>query len=139
MFSMRTRFLTHHLVSLLPLLPVFSALITESTRTPLHISIFYTRATQNPLPLPSQKTPFPVGLTLSPSRPRFPKILDAVISRAVSLGSGRKDAEAITGVVVGVCGPVGLGDEVARAVGGVDARRRKAVGGIEIHEEVFDW
>ena len=84
---------------------------------------------------PVEKKSFIPGLTLSPSRPRFGKVLDAVISRAVSLGSGAKDAEAITGVIVGVCGPLALGDEVAKAIGGVDVRRREAVGGIELHEE----
>jgi hypothetical protein len=45
----------------------------------------------------------------------------------------------ITGVVVGVCGPTGLGDDVAQVISQVDARRRWAVGGIEMHEEVFGW
>jgi len=41
----------------------------------------------------------------------------------------------LTGVMVGVCGPVGLGDEIAEVVSSVDAGRRWAVGGIEMHEE----
>jgi ferric-chelate reductase len=114
-----------------PLIPFFTSLIERSTITPLRISVFYTRATVDPV----QKTTFIPGLVLSPSRPRFGKVLDAVISRAVSLGSGAKDAEAITGVIVGVCGPLALGDEVAKAIGNVDARRRDAVGGIDLHEE----
>jgi ferric-chelate reductase len=57
------------------------------------------------------------------------------MSRAVSLGSGVKDSEALSGVMVGTCGPVGLGDEVSRVVGQLDSRRRKAVGGVELHEE----
>lgn len=75
------------------------------------------------------------GLSLTPGRPRIGKMLDSVISRAVSFGSSAKDSEALSGVIVGACGPIGLGDEVARAVGQVDNQRRKAVGGIEIHEE----
>lgn len=39
------------------------------------------------------------------------------------------------GVIVGVCGPGGLGDEVARTVGQIDSSNRKAVGGVELHEE----
>jgi ferric-chelate reductase len=62
-------------------------------------------------------------------------VLDAVISRAVSYGSGVKASMDITGVVVGVCGPMGLGDEVAQVISQVDAGRRWAVGGIEMHEE----
>lgn len=75
------------------------------------------------------------GLALTPGRPRVAKVLDSVISRAVALGSGAKDSEALSGVVVGACGPVGLADDVSRAVGQVDSRRRTAVGGIELHEE----
>lgn len=45
----------------------------------------------------------------------------------------------ITGVVVGVCGPIGIGDEVSQAVSAVDPGRRWAVGGIEIHEECVLW
>ena len=117
--------------SLTPVLPLFTSLIQKSTVTPLRISVSYTRATVDPV----EKQDYIAGLTLSPSRPRFGKVLDAVISRAVSLGSGVKDAEAITGVIVGVCGPLSLSDEVSKAVAGVDVRRRKAVGGIELHEE----
>lgn len=41
----------------------------------------------------------------------------------------------LTGVAVGVCGPEGLAREVKAAVRSVDPKRRKAVGGIEVHEE----
>lgn len=68
-------------------------------------------------------------------RPRVGKALDGVIQRAVAYGSGVKSSMDITGVIVAVCGPAGLGDEVAQAVSAVDAGRRWAVGGIEVHEE----
>jgi ferric-chelate reductase len=57
------------------------------------------------------------------------------MARAVSLGYGAKDNEAITGVLVGLCGPVGLRDEVVQIVGRVDPGKRDAVGGVEIYEE----
>lgn len=63
------------------------------------------------------------------------KILETSISKAVSLGSGVKDHEKITGMIVGVCGPLGLVDSVAVEVGKVDPLRRDQVGGIEIHDE----
>lgn len=47
----------------------------------------------------------------------------------------KEDIQDITGVVVGVCGPVELARDVIDAVGGVDGDRRSRVGGIEIHEE----
>jgi ferric-chelate reductase len=63
------------------------------------------------------------------------KALESVLARCVSLGAGVKDDERITGVVVGVCGPVGMGDDVVKAVGKIEERRRRAVGGVEVHEE----
>jgi hypothetical protein len=69
-------------------------------------------------------------------RPRLGKVLDAVVSKAATLGDGAKDSQGIKGVIVAVCGPVGLGDDVVAAVSGVDDRRRDAVGGVEIYEEL---
>lgn len=91
----------------------------------------YTRAAD----VPPAKDFLPPGLTLTAGRPRIAKVLDSVIARAVSYGSSVKAYMDITGVVVGTCGPVGLGDEVSQAVSAVDPGRRWAVGGIEIHEE----
>ncbi|KAG6376754.1 hypothetical protein JVT61DRAFT_1775 [Boletus reticuloceps] len=118
-----------------PLVPLFSSLIQQSTRTPLRISVHYTRAADTP----PAKDSLPPGLTLTAGRPRIAKVLDSVIARAVSYGSGVKAYMNISGVVVGACGPVGIGDEVAEAVSAVDPGRRWAVGGIEIHEETFGW
>ncbi|KAJ3795005.1 hypothetical protein GGU11DRAFT_840764 [Lentinula aff. detonsa] len=124
--------------SLVHLLPLLTSLVQQSVFTPIRISVFYTRA-------PIGKFPFPdtffrsTALTLSPGRPKVSKILETVISKAVSLGSGVKDHEKITGLIVGVCGPVGLADSVTAEVGKVDPLRRDQVGGIEIHDECFGW
>ncbi|KAI6025945.1 hypothetical protein F5J12DRAFT_715422 [Pisolithus orientalis] len=117
--------------SLTPLLLQFTGLLQQSIYTPVHISVHYTRAADT---LPS-KASLPPGITLTAGRPRIGKVLDAVIQRTMSYGSGVEGAKDVTGVIVGVCGPVGLGDEVAQVVSSVDASRRWAVGGIEIHEE----
>ncbi|KAG2138380.1 hypothetical protein DEU56DRAFT_912539 [Suillus clintonianus] len=117
--------------SLTPLVPQLVALIQQSIYAPLKISVHYTRASTNP----PGKNFLPPGLTLTAGRPKFAKVLDAVISRAVSYGSGVKASMAITGVIVGVCGPTGLGDDVAQVISQVDDGRRWAVGGIEMHEE----
>ena len=68
------------------------------------------------------------------------------MQRAVTLSHARggrqeraKDEGRPCGMVVGVCGPVGLADDVAAAVGGLDAVRRDQVGGVELCEEVFGW
>ncbi|KAG2040684.1 ferric reductase like transmembrane component-domain-containing protein [Suillus americanus] len=121
--------------SLTPLIPQLVALIQQSVYAPLKISVHYTRASDQ---LPG-KDFLPPGLTLTAGRPKIAKVLDAVMSRAVSYGSNVKSSMAITGVVIGVCGPTGLGDDVAQVISQVDARRRWAVGGIEMHEETFGW
>jgi len=123
-------------VSLTALLPTLSLLIEQSIYTPLSIKVFYTRAPTGKSCF-GPETYFRPGLTLAPGRPRFSKVLDGVVSRAVGLSSGVKDEEGITGMVVAVCGPTGLADDVVEAVNGVEAIRRDQVGGIEIHEEVF--
>ncbi|EIW75936.1 hypothetical protein CONPUDRAFT_85161 [Coniophora puteana RWD-64-598 SS2] len=81
----------------------------------------------------------PPGLSLSAGRPRLGRTLDAAIQRTTAYASGVKGALDITGVVVGVCGPVGMADEAARVIGAVDPSRRWAVGGVEMHEETFGW
>ncbi|KAG1732109.1 ferric reductase like transmembrane component-domain-containing protein [Suillus lakei] len=111
--------------SLNPLVPQLAALIQQSIYAPLRVSVYYTRA--------SDKSPgkdfLPPGLTLTAGRPKVAKILDAVMSRAVSYGSNVKASMDITGVVVGF----------AQVISQVDDGRRWAVGGIEMHEEVFEW
>ena len=81
----------------------------------------------------------PPGLTLSPARPKLGKVLSGVVDRSAALFSGRHERRrgggGLTGVIVGVCGPAGLGDDVRRAVAEFDPKRRKTIGGIELHEE----
>ena len=110
--------------------PLLVSLVEKSVCTPLRISVHYTRATKATY----TKEAFP-GIILSPGRPRFKKTVDSAIARAVSLGSGAKDAEPITGLLVAICGPVGLRDEVVRVVSEVDVEKRDRVGGVEVFEE----
>ncbi|KAG1742968.1 hypothetical protein EDD22DRAFT_920424 [Suillus occidentalis] len=121
--------------SLTPLVPQLAALIQQSVYAPLKISVHYTRASDNP----PGKDFLPPGLTLTAGRPKIARALDAVMSRAVSYGSNVKASMDITGVVIGVCGPTGLGDDIVQVISQVDAGRRWAVGGIEMHEEVYGW
>ncbi|EIW56151.1 iron reductase [Trametes versicolor FP-101664 SS1] len=130
--------------ALQPLIPLFSTLIAQAQHSyaTLRISVFYTRAPKNPEVVKSYR--LPPGLTLSPTRPKLPGILSGVVDRSAALFSGggkerRRGGSALTGVIVGVCGPASLGDEVRRAVAGFPADRRKAIGGIELHEEAFGW
>ena len=119
--------------SLIPLVPLFTSIIRQSAPNFINISIFYTRATEGVERI--TKICRRSGLTLNPSRPKISQALDSVILRAVSLGSSANNSQKSSGVIVGACGPVGLCDDVAEAVRQVDSNKRKAVGGVELHEE----
>jgi len=90
-----------------------------------------------------QQAHLPPGLTLAPGKPNLLKFLEHTISRAVrpSIGHTKRKGQLLdlTGLVVGVCGPVGLVDDVAAAVSGMDPVKRDQVGGVEIHEEGFGF
>ncbi|KAH9475842.1 Ferric reduction oxidase 6 [Psilocybe cubensis] len=91
----------------------------------------------------------PRGLTLAPGRPKLSKFLEHALQRAITLSHGNfKDnyddttstgKGGLSGMVVGVCGPGGLADDVVACVGSLDVRRRERVGGVEVCEEVFGW
>ena len=94
----------------------------------------YTRAPSKREPFLSEKEQidsFPQGMTLTAGRPRLDQVLNNAISRTIR-GSGR---EKLSGLVVGVCGPLALADEMVTAVNGVNSQMRDDVGGIEIIEE----
>ncbi len=125
--------LTNISAALVPLVPTFSAMIQQSVFTPVRISVFYTRAVIGKFPF--SKDFFHPRLSLSPGRPKISNMLEATISKTVTLGAGIKDREAHTGMMVAVCGPTALADDVAKEVGRIDPVRRDQVGGVEIHEE----
>ncbi|KAJ6465134.1 hypothetical protein DFH09DRAFT_1278283 [Mycena vulgaris] len=117
--------------SLVPLIPQFTALIEQSACAQLTISVHYTKAVGGNTRVNNNIHP---DLLLNAGRPRFINAFEAIISRAA-----RSESSDQCGLIVGVCGPVGLADDVSRAVGLVDPVRRDEIGGIELHEEVFGW
>ncbi|EEB91560.1 hypothetical protein MPER_10058 [Moniliophthora perniciosa FA553] len=126
--------------ALVPMMPTLTSLVQQSAFAPLRVSVFYTRA-------PVGKFPFhddafrSTQLSLSPGRPKVESFLEAAVDRAVSTGGkgeaqlNEKDKDGANGLLVGVCGPVGLTDGVFEAIARVDGNRREEVGGIEVHEE----
>ncbi|KZT21964.1 hypothetical protein NEOLEDRAFT_1138761 [Neolentinus lepideus HHB14362 ss-1] len=121
--------------ALVPLIPLFTSLLQQSNLTSLRIQVFYTRATM----MDVSKIFLPPGLTLLPGRPRVPKLLDAILDCTMSVTFGNKNKTTLSGILVGVCGPAGLGKDARKAVDTVDPRRRKAVRGVELHQESFGW
>ncbi|KAI9459071.1 ferric reductase like transmembrane component-domain-containing protein [Boletus coccyginus] len=113
-------------------IPLFSVLVSQSSPARLRVSVFYTRAT----PPSFEGLELPLGFTLTPGRPKIRELLDGFITSMTSKGSPRNAAH---GAFVAVCGPVGLSRDVAHAVRACDANSKKAVSGIQFHEEVFGW
>ncbi|TFK70007.1 hypothetical protein BDN72DRAFT_896809 [Pluteus cervinus] len=78
-------------------------------------------------------------LSLQPGRPNLLESFNNLISKTVRYdaekGDKDKQEEPNMGVVVGVCGPGELGDEVVRVVGELDRERVGRVGGVEVVEE----
>lgn len=132
---------------LIPLIPTFTDILSQRTYATIHISVHYTQAgnAQSALKTLSQK-PLPKDLTLHAGRPKLAQTLSSVIDQACALslfkrgaprksGAGGINSTGPCGVIVGVCGPGGLADDARSIVGAVDSKRRKQVGGVEIHEE----
>ncbi|KAH9918068.1 incomplete iron reductase [Fomitopsis serialis] len=119
--------------ALVPFLPIFSTMLDETrgTYTSLHISVHYTRAIVSDEAMKMFER-LPLGVTLTPGRPRLQKALEGVVDRTAA---SRGVEDRLTGVVVGVCGPMALGEQVGQVVRRLDSERRSAVNGVELHEE----
>ncbi|KAI9460820.1 ferric reductase like transmembrane component-domain-containing protein [Boletus coccyginus] len=110
-------------------IPLFVELVSQSSPARLRVSVFYTRATIHSF----GGLVLPLGITLTPGRPRIGKLLDGFVASMTSKGNTAH------GAFVAVCGPVGLSRDVAHAVRACDVDSKRAVGGIQFHEEVFGW
>ncbi|KAF8452850.1 hypothetical protein L210DRAFT_2059386 [Boletus edulis BED1] len=114
--------------SLTPMIPLFTALLSQSAAARLRIKVFYTRAPTKSF----DGLYLPPGITLVPGRPAFAKHLESLVHTTLSGGG-------CSGVFVGVCGPVSLARNVCETVRCFDPKLKRAVGGVELHEEVFGW
>ena len=127
--------------SLQPMIPTFAALLQQTVTLNLQISVHYTRA--SPFDVKKIYPHLPPQLTITPGRPRITSVIDSAIDHACKLftPSGREHhaSDKLSGLFVGVCGPLGLGEEARKAVRAIDPDRFQKVGGIEIAEETFGW
>ncbi|KAJ6558682.1 hypothetical protein B0H10DRAFT_1846647 [Mycena sp. CBHHK59/15] len=117
-------------VSLAPFIPQFTTMIQQCAFAHLTISVHYTKAIVGNLRINNGVHP---GLSLNAGRPRLLNAIESIVSRTVNSGTIVQNEKC--GLLVGVCGPVSLGDDVSKAVGVVDPAKRDEIGGIEIHEE----
>ena len=123
------------------MIPTFAALLQQAVCVKLQISVHYTRAsTFNARKVYSH---LPLQLSITAGRPRINSVIDTAIDHACKLfaSNGREHhaSDKLSGLLVGVCGPSGLGEEVRKAVSSIDSSRFRKVGGIEVVEETFGW
>lgn len=130
-----------HPASLQPMIPTFAALLQQVATLNLQISIHYTRASA--FNVKKIYAHLPPQLTIAPGRPRITSVIDSVIDHSCKLftPSGREHhaSDMLSGLFIGVCGPLGLGEEARKAVRAIDPNRFQKVGGIEVVEETFGW
>ena len=78
-------------------------------------------------------------LVLCSGRPRLSNVISSLVDVVGQVGASTSTSGSgtggVNGVVVGVCGPAGLGRDVKEAVRGLDGGRKRACGGVEVHEE----
>ena len=94
----------------------------------LRIAVHYTRASPSVPNYSPHK-----GITVQAGRPEIKDVLFASLSCVSALG--QNSFSGAHGVVVGVCGPGGLVDEVRKVERSVGKAVRKAVGGVELIDE----
>ncbi|KJA18253.1 hypothetical protein HYPSUDRAFT_205502 [Hypholoma sublateritium FD-334 SS-4] len=122
------------------------AVETQNYSTPDRMQESEKRLPAAPAPAVVAVALLPPGLTLSPGRPKVVSVIEHALDSALELGKSAHqytragDAPPrMTGLLVGVCGPLAMADAIAGAVGVIDAVRRDQVGGIELVEEAFGW
>ncbi|CEL59888.1 Ferric reduction oxidase 8, mitochondrial OS=Arabidopsis thaliana GN=FRO8 PE=2 SV=1 [Rhizoctonia solani AG-1 IB] len=115
-----------------PLLPAFATLLSRANdaHMTLSITVHYTRATD------AIPTKLPFGIRIVAGRPNLSATLENVLKRTEMVSTPANPAK---GVLIGVCGPTGLAEEVWKAENAIDGEIRKKVGGVEVYEEAFGW
>ena len=125
------------LAAVIPFMYTLNSLLQRSDAIPgliLRISVHYTRASACPINADEEaalKMPFSgmdTRIDWNVGRPNLTMALDWIVERTSALPEKM-------GVAVGVCGPVGLGEQVKKTVASVDGARRVGAGGIELHVE----
>ncbi|KAG8950754.1 hypothetical protein FRC04_007173 [Tulasnella sp. 424] len=126
--------------SLLHMMLVLQTFLDRVARLPtlgIKIDVFYTRAMPGNISHTlNNGINLPENVTLSPGRPKLDVMLDHFVDITRQLPEG---TEGLRGTVVGCCGPASLCQSVKRAELSIKGKKREAVGGIEVVEELFNW
>jgi len=122
---------------LTPMLPIFTSLLAQSlpAGVAFQVTVFHTRAV---IPERTFRAyDLPAGLTLFMGHPSISIRLRDVVSRTQAVGFLPGDGNKPTGVLAGVCGPMELGEDVRSAIDEIEPDVQRAVGGIELLEEIY--
>jgi len=126
--------------AVLPFLSTLTSFLDHVAYLPtisLKLTIHYTRAVS---PSFSQQLKaiggFPRHVKLEAGRPNLSEMLEAFVQKTDTLSRGKTG---LSGVMVGVCGPKALADDVRKAERSISRQLRNSVGGVEVDEEVFGW
>ncbi|KAF8709337.1 Ferric reductase like transmembrane component, partial [Rhizoctonia solani] len=117
-----------------PLVPVFAALLARASTVhtlSLKVQIHYTRASSTAPPNVAQLVGSDL-ISFVAGRPDITQVVSEVVRRTAVGGTAG-------GVVVGVCGPLPLVEDVYKAERAVGGEMRKAAGGVEVHEEWVEF
>ncbi|KAG8988981.1 hypothetical protein FRB90_002460 [Tulasnella sp. 427] len=125
------------LLHMMLVLQTFLDRVARLSTLEIKINVFYTRAIpENIAQTLTGGMTLPENVTLTPGRPKFDAILDHFVDRTRQVPEG---PQGLNGTVVGCCGPVSLCESVKHAELSIKGRKRDAVGGIEMVEELFNW
>lgn len=131
------RHISDSLYSLLPeLTPLMQPHASPYSSLSLRFNVHWTRVSARPPRVP--RTALPQGMYIRPGRPDILDTLQSVITgvrKAYSTDRRNGGSDFPSGIVIGSCGPAGLMDDAARAVGRVSWADWKDVGGVESIEE----
>ena len=119
------------------MLPILTSLLAQAQAAGLvfQVTVFHTRAA-----IPARTCgayDLPAGLTLLTGHPSLSLRLRDLVSRTQqgALDAGAEADDGPRGVLVGVCGPMELGEDVRTAIDEVEPDVQRTVGGIDLLKE----
>ncbi|KAG9003881.1 hypothetical protein FRB94_002798 [Tulasnella sp. JGI-2019a] len=118
------------------LLTTFLDRVSRLQTVKVNISVYYTRAIPYSLTDLVQGTPLPLNMRLNPGRPRLEVMIQEFADQTKGLATSSDD---LSGLVIGMCGPLSLRDSVEEAQRSLSGKTRDSIGGVEVIVEAFGW
>ena len=137
-----------------PLLPLLTSLMNSCSY--LTISVHYTRPSTPSMEvkcsnsslsftaIQEEQVPTRHRIVKYPGRPGHRDLVSVMENAITRATSGLNDANRTSsrnvpsGMLVGVCGPQGMSEDVVAAVSAIDSKIKARIGGVEMHQEYVD-